>query len=242
MKKYIFIGGIIIAGFILIKISNFKIDDFLKKGVNENEFFVMGQTTFYGPMPDEYLMLFDNEKLEQLKVLSTTTNYAEYPVSIFEYDEQYEIVIFKKNIDAFTTIAKGFLRVEQPLKRSSINTRKYSSVEGFINFRFTEEKQKKSLENVLITIPKEGKVIKEIVSDLEVVYLIDNCKEFNLFYREEKNPDLIFELSTQLFGRKPVRMGLALKQINNSVFFLFILPKNRNALLISSDLIKNLIL
>lgn len=235
MKRY-FVWGAIIAVIIILTIFfRLKGNDFLK----ERE--ANWEANITDTIPDEYLKIFNSQQVNQLKALSTIYNNHENPACVLEYNEVYDVIVFKKKIDFSIEKLEDLLKISRPLKFNAINTRIYRVLEGFVNLRFSVDSNRSPLDSVTVTMSHEGTIVKEASDEKTLACVIGNCVRFNLFYRQEQDPDISIELSNQLFGRRTSNIGLLLKQVENAVFFIFILPRSGDVEPITKDFLQKII-
>lgn len=233
-KKALVLLTILIVIVGLGKILSPHLGQFLEKGQKEMEL------AFSDSIPADYLTLFNPSQIAELKFLNTALSESDYPVSLFRYQDSYELLIFKKNLRPSISL-KDFVQVRKPLKFNTINTRTYRLFEGFVHVSYSQDSGSVPLDSILITMPPEGEISSEIAKSGSLIYLVNGCEKFNLFYSGQKNPDISLELAPRLLWRKPVPLGLLVKEIDNHLYLVFVLPRDESAKPITKDLIRKLI-
>lgn len=92
-----------------------------------------------------------------------------------------------------------------------------------------------------MTISEKGELKQEISNEKEVGYIIDDWQKLNFFYERQKNADLIFTMNPLPSEKPTAAIGLLLKQVDNGICLLFVLPKDKASPLISKQLLQTLI-
>lgn len=236
MKKKVFL--VFIATAIVVAFFIYKSLPVLKNRPSEKR---IGNTTFYpDTLPKDYATLFNAQQLTDITVSSITYQETDFPVCILSYMDQYDIVVFKKNIDTANFALNNFIKVERSLMTNSFNNRSYEFIEGFVGIKWGTEMTQKPLSSILVNIGQKGEIQQEIFTMDKIAYTIDRWEKINFFYESQETPDLIFELSPSLYSEKSVSIGLLLKQIKNSIYLIFVLPKERSSPAVSKELLKTL--
>lgn len=202
----------------------------------------LGNTVFLpDTLPKEYATLFNRQQLNHITVSSITYNEGDFPVCIISLMDQYNIIIFKKKIDTVHFQLSNFLKVEHQLRTGFVNNRSYDATDGYIDFMWATETTTKPLKGILMTISEEGQLKQETFGEKEIGYIIDDWQKLNFFYEEGKNADLIFEMNASPFEKTTTAVGLLLKQVENGVCLLFVLPKDGSSPVISKELFETLL-
>lgn len=236
MKKKVFLVFIVIA--MVVAFFIYRALPVLKNRPSEKR---IGNTIFYpDTLPKDYAILFDAQQLTNITVSSITYQEPDFPVCILSYMDQYDIVVFKKNADTANFALNGFIKVERSLITNSFNNRSYEFIEGFVGIKWGTEMTNKPLSSILVNVGQKGEIQQEILTEDKMAYIIDHWEKINLFYEPQENPDLIFELSPSVYSAKSVSIGLLLKQIKNSIYLIFVLPKESSCPEVSKELLKTL--
>ncbi len=201
----------------------------------------IGNVLFFpDTLPKEYSILFNAEQLNHIAVSSITYNEGYFPICVMSFMEQYDIIIFKKRIDTNHFQLSNFLEVERPLRTNLVNDRRYITTDGYINFQWATATTTKPLSSILMTISDKGALRQEIANKKEAGYIIDDWQKINFFYEEQKNADLIFEMNPLPFEKATTAIGLILKQVDNDICLIFLLPKNKDSPPVSKELLQKL--
>jgi len=202
----------------------------------------LGNTVFLpDTLPKEYATLFNTQQLNHITVSSITYNEGDFPICIISLMDKYDVIILKKEIDTVHFQLKKILKLEHFSRTSFTNDRRYRAVDGYIDFRWATETTTIPLKYLLMIISEKGKMKQEIYNEKEVGYIIDDWQKLNFFYEENKNADLIFEMNAPPFEKTTTAIGLLLKQVENGICLLFVLPKDSSSPVISQDLLEALL-